>query len=290
MSDTSERVPPRLGPGGQPESIDGVEIDCLALPRQMDRFRRSDTPSPEALRHLPGLQAVLTWAEGALARWQPGSEPLVADLAALDDRSRAELNDILGEGEVSLTFHDGYQAQAQESVYPGIWRILILDAQGQVSRDLLEVGDVPFLARRTDAGQGEGPPLAGHEPPPGVMNAPALLTELDEALRRWQPGRPAHAINLSLLPLSEADRDFLAQVLGEGPVRILSRGYGQCRIDSTAWPHIWRVRYYNSSERLILDTLEVGDVPLVACAAPEDLADSRQRIDALLAPYRESIW
>jgi hydrogenase-1 operon protein HyaF len=42
------------------------------------------------------------------------------------------------------------------------------------------------------------------------------------------------------------------------------------------------VQYFNSMQTLILNTLEVVDVPEVAMAAAEDLADSRQRLRELL--------
>jgi hydrogenase-1 operon protein HyaF len=38
------------------------------------------------------------------------------------------------------------------------------------------------------------------------------------------------------------------------------------------------VRYYNSQDVLILDTIEVTTIPEVACAAPEDIADSAARL------------
>jgi HupH hydrogenase expression protein, C-terminal conserved region len=39
----------------------------------------------------------------------------------------------------------------------------------------------------------------------------------------------------------------------------------------------------------ILTTLEVVDVPALLRAAPEDLADSALRLDAILAPYRTDV-
>ena len=121
--------------------------------------------------------------------------------------------------------------------------------------------------------------------PSDVMNAPPILSELQEHLQSQQPGQTGHVINLSLLPLSERDIDFLSETLGSGPVQILSRGYGDCRISSTAYTGVWWVRYYNSMNTLILNTLEVVDIPAVACAAQEDLDDSRQRMRDLLQPY-----
>ena len=68
------------------------------------------------------------------------------------------------------------------------------------------------------------------------------------------------------------------QSLGVGPATILSRGYGNCRITSTRLASVWRVQYFNSMDRLILDTIEVGDVPEVALATGEDHADSVERL------------
>ncbi|HHL45449.1 MAG TPA: hypothetical protein ENJ24_02635, partial [Gammaproteobacteria bacterium] len=47
-------------------------------------------------------------------------------------------------------------------------------------------------------------------------------------------------------------------------------------------PGIWWVRYTNAMGRLILNTLEVTDIPAVLCAAAEDLEDSRRRLPDLL--------
>jgi hydrogenase-1 operon protein HyaF len=110
------------------------------------------------------------------------------------------------------------------------------------------------------------------------MNAPALLAEIADQAARWHPGQPPHVINLTLLPVSPQDLDCLAQALGAGPVTILSRGYGNCRIASTRLANVWRVQYFNSMDRPILDTIEVVDVPEVALAAAEDHADSFERL------------
>ncbi|MGB0217246.1 MAG: hydrogenase expression/formation C-terminal domain-containing protein [Alteromonas oceani] len=41
------------------------------------------------------------------------------------------------------------------------------------------------------------------------------------------------------------------------------------------------MQYYNSTDQLILDTLEIVAIPAVACAAPEDLADSAVRLSEI---------
>ena len=58
------------------------------------------------------------------------------------------------------------------------------------------------------------------------------------------------------------------------------------RIGSTAQPNVWWIKYFNSQEALILNTIEVIDVPAVAQAAAEDIADSAERLDEILELYR----
>jgi hydrogenase-1 operon protein HyaF len=74
----------------------------------------------------------------------------------------------------------------------------------------------------------------------------------------------------------------LDQAMEPGPVAIMSRGFGSCRVSSTSVRDVWRVQYFNSMQTLILNTLEVVDVPEVALAAAEDLADSRERLGELV--------
>ena len=114
--------------------------------------------------------------------------------------------------------------------------------------------------------------------PPNVQNAPMLIEEIRDQVASWKPGKLPHVVNLSLLPLSPQDIGFLDHQLGTGRVLMLSRGYGNCRITNCCVPHTWRVVYYNSQDAVILNTVEVVGVPEVACAAPEDLADSLERL------------
>ena len=93
---------------------------------------------------------------------------------------------------------------------------------------------------------------------------------------------PADVLNLTLLPMSPADIAFLDHHIGTGDLTLLSRGYGNCRITATAVPHVFWVKYFNAMDQLILDTLEVVDVPEAALAAKEDLEDSTARLEEWL--------
>jgi len=199
----------------------------------------------------------------------PGAE---FDLATLSPLERKVMADALGSGEVSMKIRGIPAVMVQESVFAGLWMLV------GAGIDRAEVGQVPQLA----LSRAHVP----HRPAigvlarrvPGLANAPAILSELMDKSLTWQPGTPAHIINLTLLPHTPEDLDWLAEALGEGAVTILSRGYGNCRITACAQAHVWRVQFYNSADQLILDTFEVAEVPEVALAAQEDLTDSAVRI------------
>jgi hydrogenase-1 operon protein HyaF len=87
------------------------------------------------------------------------------------------------------------------------------------------------------------------------------------------------------MPVTPEDAAWLDVQLGRGGLSILSRGFGNCRITATAYPNVWWVQYFNAMEKLILNSVEVVDVPIVAQAAAEDFADSRER----LAEWIESL-
>ena len=115
-----------------------------------------------------------------------------------------------------------------------------------------------------------------------------MLFELEDQRRRWQSGQVPHVVNLSLLPLTVDDIGYMDLRLGTGRVLILSRGYGNCRITNSCVPHTWRVVYYNSQDTVILNAVEVTDIPDVACAALEDLRDSLERLQEVIEWVEQS--
>jgi hydrogenase-1 operon protein HyaF len=153
-----------------------------------------------------------------------------------------------------------------------------------VLADAIELGAVPQALRDAAVADAvDAMPRWHGALPPQVQNAPALQAEIQDHWRRWQPGQPPQVVNLTLLPMTPEDIGFLDHHLGTGRVLILSRGYGNCRITNTERPNCWRIVYYNSQDAVILNTVEVGGLPEVAQAAPEDLADSQARLAEVLA-------
>jgi hydrogenase-1 operon protein HyaF len=278
------------GPGSQPGEEDGAALDILQLPDEMSTFSMPQMPEPDQVRYLDGGMSALSDLHGVLQDLVGVKDikPEVVDITHLDSDNRSLVDQVLGEGEVSMVFRNGdTSARIQESVMAGIWRIRYFDREGAEISDNIEVAQVPRLCKRHVFNR------ASHRVdtqlksiPEGVLNAPPLLAEINDKVAEFRPGKASHVINLTLLPQTEQDLSFLVKRLGEGPLSILSRGYGNCRITSTAVQNVWWVQYFNSQDKNILNTLEIGDVPDVAAAAHEDIHESAQRLNEIMDAYR----
>ena len=272
-----------IGPGSQP-GAGGDAPSYIDMPGDMDKYDAPLMPEPDEVQHLVGAREAMTWLGNALADYQLSCESQLANLNQLDEENRELVNQILGEGEVSITCNGALTAKVQESVLAGVWRTLYFDDDDRVAVDLLEVAAVPQVAFK-EAGNMQpvntAVPLAVED----ISNALPLLVELSEHCSEYERDGTEHSINLTLLPLSEEEIEFLDTRLGRGPVDMLSRAYGKCQVISTLTPNVWWIRYYNSMGTLILNIIEVTSMPKVVAAAPEDLDDSATRLREILAPY-----
>jgi hydrogenase-1 operon protein HyaF len=275
---------PIIGQGSQPPEEDGVELDYLQMPEEMAIYRMPQVSVDLNAADLAQAKSVLQRLEHDLAAYPTTAK--ANDLTGLDSINRQFIDEVLGEGEVSIICAGEPRLRIQESVLAGVWRLQQVNARQQLVSDTLEVGIIPEQLLQS-AFTGAASQIDTHWSalPEGVMNAPPLLAELNAKIAGYQAGAEPHIINLSLLPQTEQDLAFLEQRLGKGSVTILSRGYGNCRISSTNTQYVWWVQYFNSQDTLILNTLEVSDLPAVACASPKDIADSAQRLQEILKVY-----
>ena len=274
-------IPVRVvGLGSQAEEDD---LQYLDMPRDMQTFRMPTLPQRTDAEAVSEAKAVLAEFADALGPWDPAlsrSGPRL-DLSGVSPGALTVIDQMLGEGEVSIQISGPRQVRIQESVFTGIWRVCALDHAGGLDGDWIEAAILPEVVSRT-ALAAAGEHLVRVKMPAGAMNSPALLEEIADAMRESRPGAPAKVINLTLFPLTPEDHQVLEQAIPVGPVAMISRGFGNCRITSTLARNVWRVQYCNSRNTLILNTLEIVAAPEVALAAAEDLEDSRQRLEELI--------
>ena len=269
--------PSGFGPGSQPD--EGEKLEWMPMPSGMATYEPRIPEIEDAAAAAPAL-ALLERAAEACARAAATGRGETLPLEGLDGPARALIVQTLGEGEVSAKIEGAQPLRAQESVFAGLWVIF------EDGADRLEIGAVP--AALTQRGFAPVKPAAGPFAPtnPAVVNAPGMVTEIFDAASRRKPGTAPHVINLTLLPHTPEDLDHLDATLGQGAAEILSRGYGNCRVSATAVAGVWRVRFYNSMDVLILDSIEVTEMPEVVCAAAEDLTDSAERIREVIGAIR----
>ena len=270
-----------VGPGSQPAQDESFEF--IRMPSSMATFRMPAHPREADPAAIAETRAFLTEVlDAARGHRFGGDVAFVRDLGALGAQARRLVDEALGEGEVAAII-DEPAVRLQETGFPGFWRVRAFDEEGRLVADTLEVGPAPAVVAEA-ALLGSRCRMPKRAVGAGVVNAPSILTELVAASARPPAsGAAAHVVNLTLLPVSPEDVQWLVGALEIGPVTLLSRGYGNCRITSTRLRHTWWVQYFNSMDQLILNTLEVTPVPDVALAAAEDFDDSLSRLAEWLA-------
>jgi hydrogenase-1 operon protein HyaF len=241
--------------------------------------------SEQLIRRCARVGALLPQLSAALGRQKSEQPGQLFDVTDYNEEERELLTQALGAGEVSgvVSLPDGVTAQIVEATMAGLWRVKFTDGDDKLVGDYLEVAAIPEVVRR--AAVVNAYDVSFGEAPAGAMNVMPLLAEIRERVANFREGDPAHTVNFSLFPMTPEDMSYLQDSLGGGPVNLLSRGYGKCRVLATATRHVWSVQYFNAMDEIILDSLEIGGVPVVALAADEDFLDSSERLSEIHEAY-----
>ena len=276
-------IPVVAGPGSQPEED---SLQYLPMPDAMATFALPITDVEADPAVLAAACAVVEQLRDRMCVAPLASSAIpVIELLDRDADVVRLLNQTMGEGEVSIAVRGSAQYRIQETVFASVWRVREYAADGRLVSDALMACAIPPIVQQL-ALEGAIQECAIPEKSGGLMNSPAVLAEIAHKAGTRKAGDAAHVVNLTLLPMSPADMDCLVQTLGVGTVTILSRGYGNCRIGSTRLSNVWWVQYFNSMDTLILNTIEVADVPEVALASREDHEDSIERLGEWLQVMR----
>ncbi len=110
-------------------------------------------------------------------------------------------------------------------------------------------------------------------------NGRALLIEVAEGLACFAAGGEARVIDLSGLPLTEADRDWLRRELGEGEVSVRLAAGGESIIHETAYSGVWWVEHRNEHGRRMSEFIEITRLPELLLAHPDDVILGSERLN-----------
>jgi len=140
-----------IGPGSQPQ--DDEPLDILPLPTAMSTFKMPVVPEAADRTAMARARDVLADLLERLEAWDgaDGAHPRL-DITRLDGAAIDVLNQVLGEGEVSIKLKGEREIRIQESLFAGVWRVQRLDGDGQLHRDEIETCSIPGVVPEFAAG------------------------------------------------------------------------------------------------------------------------------------------
>jgi hydrogenase-1 operon protein HyaF len=121
-------------------------------------------------------------------------------------------------------------------------------------------------------------------PSPGLSgNAPVLLREITEYVRQLLATGESTAIDLSAMPLTPADLEWLRETLGPGEIVVTLNAEGESTLSETACPGVWWVTHRNEKGAVSSEFIEVAFVPELVKAHPEDIKIGLEHLDYLIS-------
>ena len=162
-------VVPMLGPGSQPPEED---YHVLTPGTTMDVFRAPIARPPASAEILEQAQEQLRGLVQQMEALSFGASPAPRlDLLGIPPAVIDEINELLGQGEVSILVRGSQTLRVQETAFPALWRVQCLREDGSLATDRVEAGPMPEAVLDALAA---APTHAEKKPePPGLMNAPA---------------------------------------------------------------------------------------------------------------------
>jgi stage III sporulation protein SpoIIIAA len=119
-----------------------------------------------------------------------------------------------------------------------------------------------------------------------LMNAVPILYEIQKALEDFIKTGQNHIIYTNKIPLSEEDKEFLLDVLGEGSIKIEYKSKREyITFKETSLIGVWLGVVYDVERKPILEILEINSFPFMLQAPKEDIEDSIKRLKDILKDF-----
>ncbi|ACG56737.1 HupH hydrogenase expression protein [Hydrogenobaculum sp. Y04AAS1] len=119
-----------------------------------------------------------------------------------------------------------------------------------------------------------------------LMNAVPILYEIQKALEDFVKTGQNHIIYTNKIPLSEEDKEFLLDVLGEGSIKIEYKSKREyITFKETSLIGVWLGVVYDVERKPILEILEINSFPFMLQAPKEDIEDSIKRLKDILKDF-----
>ena len=114
---------------------------------------------------------------------------------------------------------------------------------------------------------------------PSTGMAQAVMHELHDHLQDLLDNNVTNVIDLSSLPLSEADKRELENNLGRGEISLTLDSFGNSTIHETAYSGIWWIKHYTEDGILVAELIEICRIPDIAQSHRDDIQQSLQQLN-----------
>lgn len=108
--------------------------------------------------------------------------------------------------------------------------------------------------------------------------AEAVLSEIATLLARFAETGQASAVDLRGLPMTDADRSRLEQLLGRGEVRAEIIVAGRSEVWETSYAGVWWVRHRGADDRIAAEEIVVTRVPAILATHEDDAKAAAARL------------
>jgi len=122
-------------------------------------------------------------------------------------------------------------------------------------------------------------PVKTLDKPTGMANA--VINELSGLLKRLADEGETNIVDLQSLPMTEADINELADMLGVGEVKATISSIGSSSIRETAYRGIWWITHYGHDEKVVSELIEITQVPEILITHMDEIRHSAQSIAAV---------
>ena len=111
----------------------------------------------------------------------------------------------------------------------------------------------------------------------------SVLAEVGRLLDALSAEGRSGAIDLRSLPLTDADRAHLTELLGPGEVSAELDVGGRSTVRETAYPGVWWICHRGAGDKVASEEIAVCPVPSILVSHPADIAAAARRIQNTLA-------
>lgn len=116
----------------------------------------------------------------------------------------------------------------------------------------------------------------------------SIMAEVARMLEALVTTGETGSIDLRSLPLTDADRDQLEELMGRGEVQAELEVSGDSAVWETSYPGAWWVRHRGAGGKISSEEISICPVPAIFSAHPADIEAAAKRIKRTITELNPS--